>query len=82
MLYENKPLIKADFEQTYCDSVTINLKGADSPKEFNDVTVRIYNHTSRIEVKTKYNSVYGFNFDCILSYYMSIKERDFNSVQR
>ena len=79
MYYNDKPArAKTAFQQNYCTDVEIQLKGSTRKETFQNVTLRVYNDPPRIEVKTRQNSVYTYNMDSVLSYYMALEDRDFN----
>lgn len=79
MVYENKPNRPKDvYQQNYCTDVELQLKGATRKEVFSNVTLRVYDNPPRVEIKTRQNSVYVYNMDSVLSYYMALEERDFN----
>lgn len=80
MVYNEKPnRTKENFQQNYCSEVELQLKGASRKETFSNVTLRVYNDPPRVEIKTRQNSVYVYNMDSVLSYYMALEERDFNT---
>ena len=79
MHYNDKPVrARNDFQQNYCTDVEVQLKGSTRKEVFSNVTLRVYNDPPRVEIKTRQNSVYVYNMDSVLSYYMALEERDFN----
>jgi len=80
MVYNEKPnRPKKIYQQNYCNEVELQLKGASRRETFSNVTLRVYNDPPRVEIKTRQNSVYVYNMDSVLSYYMALEERDFNT---
>lgn len=80
MLYGEKPSRPKDvYQQNYCTDVELQLKGATRKEIFTNVTLRVYDNPPRVEIKTRQNSVYVYNMDSVLSYYMALEERDFNT---
>lgn len=79
MYYNDTPArAKGGFQQNYCTDVEVQLKGSTRKEVFSNVTLRVYNDPPRLEIKTRQNSVYVYNMDSVLSYYMALEERDFN----
>lgn len=82
-MYQSEPKPRREeYQQNYCASVELQLKGGARKEVFENVTLRVYANPPRVEIKTRYNSVYVYNMDSVLTYYMELSERDFNTIER